>query len=112
MGGVFTVYQGTAFQCRSGSITLRNNEFDTGNAIGVCNSDSEEITITGQGLTEENGCFKSQVNITLGEGVSQETVSCAIDGVQMELISTIDLAVSTGNYNGTPSVYNSHTTLM
>ena len=99
MGGVLTVYEGSAFQCVGNEITLTNNEFGNENQrVGVCNS--EQISISGQGVSQESNCFTSQLNIILSEGVSEKTVTCAVDfGLSVTQIASTTIAISTSkNY--------------
>ena len=74
-GGLATVWEGSAFQCLSGEITLTHNDFGTPNAYGECNTGA----IIGRGLSIEAGCYISQLNITFSAQLQGKTVSCSVD---------------------------------
>ena len=99
MGGVFTVYEGSAFECFGREISLRNSDFTSiDKPVGGCNSD--QISISGRGLSYDNtnNCYTSQLNITLSEGVTEKTITCAVDhgpGGQQNSIGNRTIAIST-----------------
>lgn len=76
-GELLTVWQGSAFQCASREVTLTNIEFGTSAAFGECNTD--EITIVGRGLSIDNGCYTSELNVTFVPALQGTTVTCSVD---------------------------------
>ena len=94
-GGLFTIWGGTAFQCTGESITLRHSDFGSSSAAGECNSGQ----IIGHGISQENNCYTSELNVTLSEGLVGETVTCGINGASPTSIHSIVLATSTSKHN-------------
>lgn len=74
MGGLFTVWRGSIFECTGGEVTLRHSRFTSD--VGVCNN------ITGRGLSINDQCYTSQLNIALREELEGRTVTCSVDGTQ------------------------------
>ena len=96
-GGVFTVWGGSAFQCAGNEITLPNSEFGAvPPPAAVCNNGQ----IIGRGISQQNNCYTSQLNITLGEELIGRNVMCGIDdGQQLTTIDNIVLATPTSKCN-------------
>ena len=95
-GGLFTVWGGTALQCAGGSITLRHSGFGSMSspAVGECNDGQ----IIGRGISQENNCYTSQLNITLSEGLVGETVTCGVDGASPTSVHSTVLATTTSKH--------------
>ena len=92
-GGLATVWEGSAFQCLSGEITLTHSDFGTPNAFGVCNGGA----LIGRGLSVDNGCYISRLNVTFSAQLQGTTVSCSVDDgrIATKIASTV-LNTSTG----------------
>ena len=94
-GGAFTVWGGTAFQnqCAGEAITLRNSDFGSisSPAAGVCNN----RRITGRGISQENNCYTSQLNVTFSKDFVGRTVTCGIDDGSLTIVGSTTLATST-----------------
>ena len=95
LGGQFTIWGGTAFQCTGGTITLRHSDFGSPSAAGECNNGQ----IIGRGISQENTCYTSQLNVTLSEGLVGETVTCGADNAPPASVHSIVLATSTSKHN-------------
>ena len=96
MGGTFTVYDGAAFQCFSREIVLRNSAFGN-NMLVTEECNSAQINLVGYGLSTQDNCFISRLNVTLEEGVMATTIACGVDdGLQLTSVGTATVAVSTG----------------
>ena len=92
-GGVFTVWSGSAFQCASREITLRNSDFGSIPLPAMICNDGK---IIGHGILQHNNCFTSQLNVTLSEELVGRTVTCGIDdGRQLTTINNTVLTIST-----------------
>ena len=95
-GGIFTVWGGSAFECAGNEITLSNSEFGSvPPPAAVCNSGN----IIGRGITQQNNCYTSQLNVTLSEGLIGRTVTCGIDnGAQLITVDNIIVTTSSSKY--------------
>jgi hypothetical protein len=75
MGGIATVWQGTAFQCANvnDEIILRHSQFgEPYNLIGICNNGA----IVAQALGVVNNSYISQLNVTASLELNNTTVEC------------------------------------
>lgn len=72
VGDGSTIWRGTSFQCDRQQIALRHSLFTSGGATGDCNDG-----ILAQSLTSVDGCFTSQLNITITSDLNNKTVECA-----------------------------------
>lgn len=88
-----TVWQGSAFDCRSRTISLRHSQFNgTGRIIGVCGT-----ALSAFELSSVNFSFTSQLNVSVSEIVVSDTVQCAYDnGKTSTVIGTDTITLSTG----------------
>lgn len=94
-GGRVTVWGGSAFQCANQEILLSNRNFGTSGASGVCNDGA----IVGRGISAENDCYTSQLNITFTDGLQNSTIVCSVDnGTYSRAIGRDLLRKSTGKY--------------
>ena len=75
MGGIATLWRGTAFDCPldDSEITLRHSQFASNQAFQTCNNGD----VVGRGLDVTNNCYTSQLNITVRENLNNKTVQCA-----------------------------------
>jgi hypothetical protein len=75
MGGITTLWRGTAFDCPLGdsAIILRHSQFASNQEIGSCNNGD----LVGRGLGVVNDCYTSQLNVTVRENFNNKTVRCA-----------------------------------
>ena len=70
-----TVWEESALQCPTGEITLTNRNFETTGAFRACNNGR----IVAHGLSVENGCYTSQLNITFDAGLQGSSIACSVD---------------------------------
>ena len=80
-----TVWRGSAFDCLSREIALLHSQFTENVAYGVCNNGS----IVGRSLWTENGCYTSQLNVTVNSDMIGKSIECAYDGGD-NIVLTID----------------------
>lgn len=91
--GLATVWEGSAFQCLGGEITLTHSDFGTPSAFGVCNSGA----LIGRGLSANNGCYISRLNVTFSALLQGTTISCSVDDGRIATeIGSVVLNTSTG----------------
>ena len=69
-----TIWSGTAFECQSNEITLFHNSGLSG-TIGECNNGA----IVGQGISDENNSYTSQLNVTVSSDMDGKTIMCTYD---------------------------------
>ena len=94
-GPISTVWQGTAFQCVGNRIVLRHSQFSAPQGTtGECNSNS--VMITGRSLRVEGDCYTSQLNVTVGPSLNNQTVECAYSGGGTSLIGSSIIDISRG----------------
>lgn len=91
--GIFTVWGGNAFQCAGDSITLRNSDFGSlsSPAVGECNSRQ----ILARGISQDNSCYISQLNVTLTEELLGRTVTCGFNDGTLNLVNSTVITAST-----------------
>ena len=70
----FTVWRGSAFDCKIEEITLRHRLFTDG-VLGECNDGS----IVAQSLREQDGFYTSQLNVTFTADLIGKSIECAHD---------------------------------
>ena len=75
MGGIATLWRGTAFDCPldDSEVTLRHSQFASNQAFQTCNNGD----IVGRGIDVTNSYYTSQLNITVRENFNNKTVQCA-----------------------------------
>ena len=94
-GPISTVWQGTAFQCVGNKIVLRHSQFTAPQGTtGEC--DSNSIMIIGRSLRVEGDCYTSQLNVTVGPSLNNQTVECAYSGGGTSLIGSSIIDISRG----------------
>ena len=94
-GPISTVWQGTAFQCVGNKILLRHSQFTAPQGTtGECNSNS--AMIIGRSLRVEGDCYTSQLNVTVGPSLNNQTVECAYSGGGTSLIGSSIIDISRG----------------
>ena len=91
MGGVITVWSGTAFNCPDrNEITLRHNQFE--NAMGDCNDGA----VVGYSVESTDNCFTSRLDVRLSADLQGRSVTCSVDdGSGVSLLGTSAVIVST-----------------
>ena len=98
VGGLGTVWRGSAFDCENSNneITLLHSRFVNG-TIGTCNNDS----IIGRSIGVENGtCFTSQLSIMISPDLIGKTIECLHDDYNTTVVGsfTISPIIITGTY--------------
>jgi hypothetical protein len=93
VGGVITLWSGSAFNCPGNEILLRHRIFQ--NAIGECNNGA----IRGYSIENVNNSFISRLDVRLSADLQGQTINCSVDkgisGVPVTLIGTETLIVTT-----------------
>ena len=95
MGGIGTLWSGTAFNCPldNSEITLRHSQFASNQGIGICNNGD----IEGRSIGVVNDCYTSQLNMTVRESFNNKTVQCAsVSLVETRTIGESLLSVASG----------------
>ena len=78
-----TVWNGSAFNCSLEEIALPHHRFTSENSaiindiFGTCNNGF----IVGQGLRSENGCYTSQLNVTVTPDMIGKSIECVHDAI-------------------------------
>ena len=94
--GLATVWEGTAIEnCASNSneITSAHGNFGKPASDRECSNGR----IVGRGLSVDNGCYTSQLNVTFEPGLQNRTVVCSVDdGTQSNEVGRDVLCASTG----------------
>ena len=88
-----TVWEGTAFECSGGEITLANSDFGTPAAVGVCSN------IMARGLSINNSCYTSELKVIFDTALQNHSIECNADnGTHItKRIGSAFLQESTGN---------------
>ena len=104
VGGGSTLWDGSAFTCieNGNSIVLRHSLFDSGGIAGVCSNGA----IMGRSIGVENGCYTSQLNVTVDPTLNMRTVRCTHTSLKRTTIGETTLTVVEGRllnvyYSGT-----------
>ena len=94
IGGGNTLWNGTTFHCASNEIILRHSQFSLpAGTSGSCNSGA----ITGRSVGVTNGCYSSELNVTVSPDFSGRTIQCIHDGsTGLRIINITTLNVVTG----------------
>ena len=93
-GGIFTVWNGNAFQCINQEIILRNSDFGSNSPpTGICMHNDGQIF--GEGISQENNSFTSRLSLNFTEGMVGRTVNCIVDGASTSTIGSSVLEFST-----------------
>ena len=94
VGGVGTVWQGTAFQCavHNNQIFLRHSQFTSPQGTSeTCTNGA----ISGKSLRVEQNHFVSQVNVTVSMNLNEQTVQCAHnDGQFLNIVGTNRIVIT------------------
>ena len=91
-----TIWQGSAFDCRSGEIQLLHiaNRFE--GTTDVCN----EGAVIGTGCSVIDSCYTSQLNVTLDQRFNGTTIRCVYDsGSGTVDIGDVSVIVISGKNN-------------
>ena len=104
VGGVITVWGGTAFKtCAAGNdISLRHHDFD--NAAGECNNGA----IVGYNIGRINNSYTSRLDVRLSDDLQGQTITCSVEYYDLDnnpstvMVGNDTLAVSSqaGTYSG------------
>ena len=84
--GGTTIWNGTAFDCRSKGIILFHNSGLSG-TVGECNNGD----IVGQRVSQRNNSYTSQLNVTVSRDMDGKTIMCTYDD-GMSNIATVKLS--------------------
>jgi hypothetical protein len=93
MGGIATVWQGTAFQCANAGdgIVLRHSAFGGSyNLIGTCNNGA--IVAQAIGVVSNNS-YISQLNVTASIELNNTTVECLQISWNTTVIKSVQIIV-------------------
>ena len=97
MGGLGTVWKGTAFDCPSsahGIILLHSRFRDEHGTQGACNNG----TIVGQSLRIKDTSYTSQLNVTVSSDMIGESIECFQDDGEVETLVESSTIVPTTGY--------------
>ena len=74
VGGSFTIWSGTAFDCRGNQIFLLHEHFGTSAADDACGS----LSATGDSVTDTSGqvCYSSTLRVPVSVSLNGLTVGC------------------------------------
>ena len=97
MGGTATLWRGTALDCPlsvGSEITLRHSQFASNEVFRICNDGD----IVGRSIGVVNGCYMSQLSVTVRENLNNKTVQCAFTSSEgTRTIGESLLSVASGN---------------
>ena len=83
VGGIITVWSGTAFDCPANNVILVNGQYSGGTAIGTCTSGA----IIGNGTSVDTSgaepCYTSELSVTISANMDGQTVMCSRDDVTL-----------------------------
>ena len=89
-GGAVTVWGGSGFQCSTGEILVDHRDFFS---TGECNNGR----IVARGISMDNGCYTSQLNLVFDVGLQGSTVICSVDnGTFSREVGTDTVRATTG----------------
>ncbi|XP_064397731.1 uncharacterized protein LOC135344450 [Halichondria panicea] len=79
VGGVITVWSGTAFDCPANNVILVHSQYSGGTAVGTCTSGA----IIGNGTSVDTSgaepCYTSELSVTISANMDGQTVMCSRD---------------------------------
>ena len=82
------------------NFVLRHSQFTAPQGTtGECNSGL--ITITGRSLRVEGDCYTSQLNVTVGPSLNNQTIECAYSGGGASVIGSSIIDISRGKLHST-----------
>ena len=91
--GGTTLWTGTAFSCNSNEILLRHSQFsESGGTSGSCNNGA----ISGQSIGVTDGCYSSELDVTVSPNLNGRTILCNHDGTTQRNIGSSTLNIVTG----------------
>ena len=85
LGGGRTIWNGSAFDCPHNEIQLRHSQFMNSQATGECNNG----TITASSIGVSEGFYSSRLNITVVQGIINETIECVHHNIINNEVTTI-----------------------
>ena len=93
----FTVWRGSAFDCKIEEIPLRHHRFTDGVA-GECNNGS----IVAQSLREQDGFYTSQLNVTFTTALIGKNIECVHDSLNnTDTVGSMNISTSGKLINNT-----------
>ena len=92
-----TVWRGSAFDCPNEEIVLLHSLFmSKSGSYGMCNNGS----IVGRGLRSENGCYTSQLNVTVTPDMIGKSIECVHDDItSTSTVGTLNIFKPDENIN-------------
>ena len=92
-----TLWTGSAFSCNSNDIILlHHSQFsEPGGTSGSCNNGS----ISGRSIGVTNGCYSSELDVTVSPDFNGRTILCNHDGITQRTIGASTLNVVTGKFS-------------
>ena len=88
-----TLWTGTAFSCNMNEILLRHSQFSQPEGISMsCNNGA----ITGRSIGVTDGCYSSELDVTVSPNLNGRTILCNHDGTTQRNIGAATLNVVTG----------------
>ena len=99
----FTVWRGSAFDCKIEEIPLQHHRFTDGVA-GECNNGS----LVAHSLREQDGFFTSQLNVTFTTALIGKSIECVHDSLfNTTTVGSLNISTSGKQHRyGFQSVYN------
>ena len=95
MGGLGTVWRGSAFNCEisANEIVLLHSRFGLSDRdyTKTCNNGA----ISGYGVTVSNGFYTSQVNVTISRELIGKTIECAHFGGSLQAVGSLTITATT-----------------
>jgi hypothetical protein len=98
MGGITTLWRGTAFDCPQGdsAIILCHSQFASNRENGSCNNGD----LVGRSIGVVDDCYTSRLNVRVRESFNNKTVQCAFtSSVGTRTIGESLLSVASGMCN-------------
>ena len=100
-GGV-TVWQGEAFDCQNGEITLLHSQFATlSGATGECNNGD----LVARSLGVEDSRYTSQLRVTVSTAITENMIMCVHDTSRGNILPQFNTTIP-GLVTGTQTRYN------
>lgn len=93
VGGLITVWSGSAFMCGARKISLRHNDFQA--AMGICN----EGAIVAYSVENVDNCYTSRLDVTLSDELQGQSISCSRDDGSTPTtlgLSTLNISTQSG----------------
>ena len=95
MGGLGTVWSGTAFDCENSAngMVLLHSRFGLSDRdyTKTCNNGA----ISGRGVTASDSFYTSQVNVTISRDLIGKTIECAHYGGSSQAVGSLRITTTT-----------------